>query len=57
MDTAAGTTRRYAIDALRVIAFALLILYHVGMFYVPDWGWHVKSGYLFEWLKLPMTVP
>ncbi len=56
MDTAAGDNRRYDIDALRVIAFALLILYHVGMFYVPDWGWHVKSGYAFEWLKLPMTV-
>lgn len=56
MDTAAGNTRRYDIDALRVIAFALLILYHVGMFYVPDWGWHVKSGYRFEWLKLPMSA-
>ena len=56
MKAAAGNARRYDIDALRVIAFALLILYHVAMFYVPDWGWHVKSGYSFEWLKLPMTV-
>lgn len=56
MNTQAGGDRRHDIDALRVIAFALLILYHVGMFYVPDWGWHVKSGYLFEWLKLPMAV-
>ena len=30
------------LDALRVIAFGLLILYHVGMFYVP-WDWVVKS--------------
>lgn len=51
-----GPARRHDIDALRVLAFALLILYHVGMFYVPDWGWHVKSGYAFEWLKWPMTV-
>lgn len=32
------TERRHDIDALRVFAFALLILYHVGMAYVADWG-------------------
>ena len=36
--------RRYDLDWLRVIAFALLIFYHIGMFYVT-WGWHVKSVY------------
>ncbi|MDG3441576.1 acyltransferase family protein [Nitrospirillum amazonense] len=41
------STRRYDLDWIRVIAFFLLILYHVGMFYVP-WDWHVKS---------PHTVP
>jgi len=30
------------LDGLRVAAFGLLVLYHVGMFYVP-WEWHVKS--------------
>lgn len=50
------STRRYDIDAIRVIAFALLILYHVGMFYVTDWGWHIKSAYLAEWLQYPMMV-
>jgi peptidoglycan/LPS O-acetylase OafA/YrhL len=30
-----GSERRYDLDALRVFAFGLLILYHVGMFYVP----------------------
>lgn len=35
-------TRRYDLDWLRVIAFGLLIFYHIGMFYVT-WGWHVKS--------------
>ncbi len=35
-------TRRYDLDWLRIIAFLLLILYHIGMFYVP-WSWHVKS--------------
>lgn len=36
--------RRHDIDALRVIAFWLLILYHVGMVYVLDWDYHVKSS-------------
>ena len=34
--------RRYDLDWLRIGAFALLILYHVGMYYVT-WDWHVKS--------------
>ena len=36
------SARRYDLDWLRIIAFGLLIFYHVGMFYVT-WGWHVKS--------------
>jgi glucan biosynthesis protein C len=35
--------RRTDLDWLRIAAFALLILYHVGMFYVT-WDWHVKSS-------------
>ena len=35
-------TRRHDLDWLRIIAFLLLIFYHIGMFYVP-WDWHVKS--------------
>lgn len=31
------------VDWLRIGAFALLVLYHVGMVYVP-WGWHVKHA-------------
>ena len=30
------------LDALRVIAFGLLVPYHVGMYYV-SWDWHLKS--------------
>ena len=52
--SAAAHGRRHDIDALRVMAFGLLILFHVGMFYVLDWGWHVKSTYQAEWLQLPM---
>lgn len=37
------TDRRYDLDWLRIVAFGLLILYHVGMFYVT-WDWHVKSS-------------
>lgn len=48
--------RRYDLDWLRVIAFALLILYHIGMFYVP-WSWHVKSGHApVDALQLPMIL-
>lgn len=48
--------RRHDIDALRVIAFGLLILYHVGMVYVAEWGFHVKSAHQFEWLQWPMIA-
>lgn len=34
--------RRYDLDWLRIVAFGLLIFYHIGMFYVT-WDWHVKS--------------
>ncbi|WP_274317233.1 hypothetical protein [Xanthomonas campestris] len=34
--------RRHDLYWLRVIAFGLLVLYHVGMYYVT-WDWHVKS--------------
>jgi peptidoglycan/LPS O-acetylase OafA/YrhL len=47
-------TRRHDIDALRALAFALLIVYHLCMFYVADWGWHVKSVHLATWLQVPM---
>lgn len=48
--------RRHDIDALRVIAFSLLILYHAAMVYVADWDFHLKSTYLAEWLQYPMIA-
>jgi glucans biosynthesis protein C len=42
---AASSGRLVYLDWLRVSAFALLILYHVGMFYVT-WDWHVKSDHV-----------
>ncbi len=50
-----NVTRRHDIDALRALAFAGLILYHVGMFYV-SWDWHVKSAYEATWLEPIMIV-
>ena len=47
--------RRPDLDALRVGAFLLLILYHLGMFYVP-WGWHVKSSHIVPELELWMGL-
>lgn len=47
-------TRRYDLDWIRVIVFALLIFYHVGMFFVP-WGWHIKNNEIYRWLTFPMT--
>jgi glucans biosynthesis protein C len=49
-------SRRHDIDALRALAFALLILYHIGMLYVAEWEWHVKSKYLSETLQTPMLT-
>lgn len=45
--------RRHDLDWLRVLVFALLIFYHVGMFFVP-WGFHLKNNAIYEWLVYPM---
>jgi glucan biosynthesis protein C len=41
-DDAPRSDRRVDLDWLRIGAFALLILFHVAMFYAP-WDWEVKS--------------
>ena len=46
--------RRHDIDALRTLAFSLLILYLLAMLYVFEWGWHIKSSFLSEALQFPM---
>jgi hypothetical protein len=45
--------RRYDLDWLRVFVFTLLILYHVGMFFVP-WDWHIKNNVEYSWIRFPM---
>jgi len=41
-STAAPFQRQFFLDWIRILAFFVLILYHVGMYYVT-WDWHVKS--------------
>lgn len=48
--------RRHDIDALRALAFALVIVYHVAMYYVAGWHWHLKSPDAVEWLQWPMRA-
>ncbi|WP_435275765.1 acyltransferase family protein [Psychrobium sp. nBUS_13] len=49
-------TRRHDLDWLRVVAFGLLILFHSGMFYVENWGFHAKSQYRSETLESVMLL-
>lgn len=48
--------RRHDIDALRALAFALVIGYHVAMYYVAGWDWHLKSPHAAAWLQVPMRA-
>ena len=49
-------TRRYDIDALRVFAFAILILYHVSGVYQVDSDFHIVSSYQYAWLDYARIV-
>lgn len=53
--TSSASPRLYFLDWLRIGAFALLVLYHVGMVYV-SWDFHVKSPHagpaLEPWMRL-----
>ena len=54
-------TRRYDLDWLRVIAFGLLIFYHIGMFFNSE-SWHAKSVHMNDsvdpvmWLSSPWRL-
>jgi surface polysaccharide O-acyltransferase-like enzyme len=43
------------LDWVRIIAFLLLILFHVGMYYVT-WDWHVKSPFASDVIEPFMTL-
>ena len=47
--------RHHGMDWLRIGAFGLLILYHIGMYFVP-WGWHVKIAQPLDWVQVPMLA-
>ena len=51
----APTGRHYGMDWLRIGAFGLLILYHIGMYFVP-WDWHVKPAEQVGWISFPMMA-
>jgi uncharacterized membrane protein len=51
-----GTDGRLpSLDALRSLALGLLIMYHVGMYYVT-WDWHLKSPFASTALELRISV-
>src|SRR3569623_807225 len=47
--------RHFGMDWLRIGAFAILILYHVGMVFTP-WDFHVKTADPVEWLSAAMLI-
>jgi len=47
--------RHYGMDWLRIGAFGLLILYHIGMVFVP-WGFQLKTQHLLIWTEIPMFL-
>jgi glucans biosynthesis protein C len=54
----ASSDRRIDLDWVRILAFGVLIFFHVGMYYVT-WGWHVKSPFASHALEplMMLSVP
>ncbi|HWI86659.1 MAG TPA: acyltransferase [Sphingomonas sp.] len=55
MEKGKPATRHYGMDWLRIGAFQLLILYHVGMAFVP-WAFSVKMTPPIAWATIPMFL-
>lgn len=53
--TAAPIPRHYGLDWLRIGAFGLLILFHVGLYFAPG-HWIVKSPRLYDWTLWPLAA-
>lgn len=49
------SNRHYGMDWLRIFAFALLILYHICMYFVP-WPWHINRIETVNWIAAPMLA-
>ncbi len=52
---AGGQGRHHGLDWLRIGAFGLLILYHIGMVFVA-WDFHIKSALPVRWIEWPMLA-
>lgn len=55
MDMSKPAGRHYGMDWLRIGAFQLLILYHVGMAFVP-WAFSIKMSAPIAWTVVPMFL-
>ena len=55
METGKPAGRHYGMDWLRIGAFQLLILYHVGMAFVP-WPFSIKMSAPIGWSVVPMFL-
>lgn len=55
MHTAPHPARLLFLDWLRILAFFILVFYHVGMYYV-SWDWHVKSDVIVPGLDAFMLL-
>jgi hypothetical protein len=51
-----NTNPLHCLDWLRVIAIGVLLMYHIGMVYVPDWGYHYKNPLASDWIKSLMLL-
>jgi glucan biosynthesis protein C len=47
--------RHYGLDWLRIAAFALLVPYHVGMYFAPG-GWVVHAAERVDWIVYPLAL-
>lgn len=47
--------RHYGLDWLRIGAFAILILYHIGLYFAPG-HWLVKSTQIENWVAYPIAA-
>lgn len=55
MNEAKAVGRHYGMDWLRIAAFLLLILYHVGLAFSP-WEYEWKSDATADWVALPLLA-
>lgn len=51
----APSSRRADLDWIRVIAFGLLILFHVALVYSP-YDWHIQSEHRLSWMPQLLTL-